>query len=38
LTTLKTYREQDGDVMFGQNLVSDGAGRLEVGMPLTILE
>ncbi|MGY2167822.1 MOSC domain-containing protein [Pseudomonas gingeri] len=38
LTTLKTYREQDGDVMFGQNLVNDGQGRLEVGMPVTVLE
>ncbi|CAM2795318.1 MOSC domain-containing protein [Pseudomonas fluorescens] len=38
LTTLKTYREQDGDVMFGQNLVNDGPGHLEVGMPVTILE
>jgi uncharacterized protein YcbX len=38
LTTLKTYREQQGDVMFGQNLVNDGVGRLEVGMPVTILE
>ncbi|NWB92799.1 MOSC domain-containing protein [Pseudomonas agarici] len=38
LTTLKTYREQGGDVMFGQNLVNDGQGRLEVGMPVTVLE
>jgi len=38
LTTLKTYREQDGDVMFGQNLVNDGQGVLEVGMPVTVLE
>ncbi|MGY2399783.1 MOSC domain-containing protein [Pseudomonas sp. SDO5271_S396] len=38
LTTLKSYREQDGDVMFGQNLVNDGLGRLEVGMPVTIIE
>ena len=38
LATLKTYREQAGDVMFGQNLVNDGLGRLEVGMPVTILE
>ncbi|QXI30289.1 MOSC domain-containing protein [Pseudomonas vanderleydeniana] len=38
LTTLKTYREKDGDVFFGQNLVNDGLGRLEVGMPVTILE
>ncbi|MFB3306385.1 MOSC domain-containing protein [Pseudomonas sp. AMR01] len=38
LATLKTYRESNGDVMFGQNLVNDGAGRLEVGMPVTVLE
>lgn len=38
LTTLKTYREQDGDVMFGQNLISDGVGELEVGMPVTVLD
>lgn len=38
LATLKTYREHEGDVMFGQNLVNDGVGRLEVGMPVTILE
>ena len=38
LATLKTYREQGGDVMFGQNLVNDGSGDLAVGMPVTILE
>ncbi|WPO98499.1 MOSC domain-containing protein [Pseudomonas sp. HR96] len=38
LTTLKTYRTQDGNVMFGQNLISDGAGEIEVGMPVTVLE
>ena len=38
LATLKTYREQDGDVMFGQNLVNDGIGQLAVGMPVTVLE
>lgn len=38
LATLKTYRQVEGDVMFGQNLVNDGVGRLEVGMPVTVLE
>lgn len=38
LATLKTYRQQENNVMFGQNLVCDGAGELEVGMPVTILE
>ncbi|MCY1398516.1 MOSC domain protein [compost metagenome] len=38
LTTLKTYRQKEGEVMFGQNLVNDGNGVLEVGMPVTVLE
>jgi uncharacterized protein YcbX len=38
MTTLKTYRERDGDIWFGQNIVSDGPGTLEVGMPVTVLE
>ncbi|WP_249673031.1 MOSC domain-containing protein [Pseudomonas abieticivorans] len=38
LTTLKTYREQGGEIMFGQNLVNDGVGQVAVGMPVTILE
>ncbi|WP_442113334.1 MOSC domain-containing protein [Pseudomonas sp. NUPR-001] len=38
LTTLKTYRQKEGDVLFGQNLVADGGGVLEVGMPVTVLE
>lgn len=38
LHTLSTYRKQEGEVMFGQNLVNDGGGILEVGMPVTILE
>lgn len=38
LATLKTYREQQGAVIFGQNLISDSAGALEVGMPVTLLE
>lgn len=38
LATLKTYREKDGDVFFGQNLVLDGAGHLEVGMPVTVVK
>ncbi|VFT39280.1 molybdenum cofactor sulfurase [Pseudomonas aeruginosa] len=31
LTTLKTYREKDGAVLFGQNLIALGQGSLEVG-------
>ena len=38
LATLKTYREHDGEIWFGQNMVSDGPGTLEVGMPVTVLE
>ncbi|WP_433785742.1 MOSC domain-containing protein [Pseudomonas frederiksbergensis] len=38
LATLQQYRAQEDGAMFGQNLVNDGNGRLEVGMPVTILE
>lgn len=38
LATLMSYRKQEGGTMFGQNLVNDGRGVLEVGMPVTILE
>ncbi|WP_121335008.1 MOSC domain-containing protein, partial [Pseudomonas aeruginosa] len=38
LTTLKTYREKDGAVLFGQNLIALGQGGLEVGMPVEILD
>ncbi len=36
--TLKTYREVEGDVMFGQNMVNVGPGELEVGMEVEVLE
>ena len=38
MTTLKTFREKEGDVLFGQNLAVDGSGWLEVGMQVEILE
>jgi uncharacterized protein YcbX len=38
LATLQKYRAQEEGAMFGQNLVNDGNGRLEVGMPVTVLE
>ncbi|MDT4807611.1 putative protein YcbX [compost metagenome] len=38
LTTLKTYREQEGEVYFGQNLINRGTGVLEVGMEVEVLE
>ena len=37
LTTLKRYRQRDGQVYFGQNLLARGAGMLEVGMPVELL-
>ncbi|NWA86599.1 MOSC domain-containing protein [Pseudomonas sp. D2002] len=36
--TLDAYRKTENGAMFGQNLVNDSVGRLEVGMPVTILE
>lgn len=38
LTTLKTFREREGDVLFGQNLAVDGNGELRVGMAVEVLE
>ncbi|MGB5825863.1 MAG: MOSC domain-containing protein [Pseudomonas mandelii] len=38
LATLQKYRSQADGAMFGQNLVNDSNGQLEVGMPVTILE
>lgn len=38
LATLQKYRAQADGAMFGQNLVNDGPGRLQVGMPVTVLE
>ena len=38
MTTLLTYRKQSDGIMFGQNLVPDGSGHLEVGMAVEILE
>jgi uncharacterized protein YcbX len=38
LATLQQYRSQADGAMFGQNLVNDSNGRLEVGMPVEILE
>ncbi len=36
LRTLATYRKDGGEVMFGQNLVHLGTGRLTVGAPLLV--
>ena len=38
LRTLSAYRKRDNKIYFGQNLIHDGIGRLEVGMPVEILE
>lgn len=38
LQTLMTYRRRDNKVYFGQNLVHEGSGRLEVGMPVEVIE
>jgi len=38
LQTLAGYRRRDNKVYFGQNLIHDGVGRLEVGMPVEVLE
>ncbi|MNN63686.1 MOSC domain protein [compost metagenome] len=38
LATLKAYREKDGEMLFGQNLIAEGMGELRVGMPVEILE
>jgi uncharacterized protein YcbX len=38
LATLKTYRERDGEVYFGQNLLHSGPGELAVGMAVEVLE
>lgn len=38
LRTLMTYRKQDNKVLFGQNLIHDGEGLLQVGMPVEVLD
>ena len=36
LRTLATYRNRGGEVMFGQNAVHEGPGRLRVGDPISV--
>jgi uncharacterized protein YcbX len=38
LATLQRYRQHDGEVYFGQNLIADGVGLLALNMPVEILE
>ena len=37
LRTLATFRQQDGKVLFGQNLVHRGTGRLAAGMGVEVV-
>jgi len=36
--TLRSYRLQDSKVMFGQNVIADSVGTLELGMPVEVLK
>ena len=38
LTTLKTYREREGEVYFGQNVLPRGCGELRLGQAVEILD
>jgi uncharacterized protein YcbX len=38
MRTLLTYRRRDNKVYFGQNLIHDGVGRLQLGMSVEVLE
>ncbi|MBD1553230.1 MOSC domain-containing protein [Pseudomonas typographi] len=38
LNTLKGYRLREGGIMFGQNLIAEGHGELQVGMAVDVLE
>lgn len=38
LATLMNYRKGDGGVFFGQNLIAEGMGLLQIGMPVEVLE
>jgi len=37
LQTLATYREKDGKIFFGQNVIHNGPGSLALGDPLTMI-
>lgn len=36
--TLAKYRMRDNKIFFGQNVIAEGTGKLEVGMPVEIIE
>ncbi len=38
LTTLATFRKEDDNILFGQSLIHEGSGLLEVGQEVEILE
>jgi uncharacterized protein YcbX len=38
LQTLATYREKNGEVYFGQNVIHDNTGILEIGMDIDIID
>ena len=38
LATLMSYRKGEGGVFFGQNLIAEGTGLLQVGMTVEVLE
>lgn len=38
LATLRTYRQREGQVYFGQNLLPRGVGELQIGMSVQVLE
>lgn len=37
LTTLRSYRQREGEILFGQNLINHASGELQVGMPVEVL-
>jgi len=38
LRTLLTYRKRDNKIYFGQNIIAEGRGEIDVGMPVKVLE
>lgn len=36
--TLSGFRRRENKIFFGQNLIADGMGKLELGMPVEVLE
>ena len=38
LKTLSSYRKRDNKIFFGQNLIAEGSGILQTGMPVEVLE